>query len=162
MGQFGHQQIDFMMGELSKIDGRPACGAEWELLYADRRDESYRDPPFTASQLRLGDRPFQCRPDVVLRNTARNTVLVIERKVTVRRQVPDFGWPNNRAQLWCYGWIDAWNDADDVMLWCQFWRRETARLWPQTVQMRAIWQRRDPEFHATNLWYFRQYGGTFG
>lgn len=100
--------------------------SHWKLRYRD----SHHDPGseasevLFASQLRLGSQTFRCRPDLVFEHSASGAVVIVERKCTKSTNIPDDGWPSNRAQIWCYSWIDDWAAIreEKVLLVLQFYR----------------------------------------
>ena len=87
--------------------------------------------------------------------------MVVERKVTVvpADQIPSNGWPNMQVQLWCYGWIDDWATAPEVMLTGHIWRKVYANFVNSEIYPRFV--RSDPGFHARCLELFEIYGGEF-
>lgn len=80
----------------------------WEWIYGKPGHET---EILEASRLLVGGEALRCKPDAVLRH--RVTIMIIERKATFipREKIPAGGWPNIKAQLWCYSWIDRWQDA---------------------------------------------------
>lgn len=97
------------------------CGSElsrlrnWEIEYEDPLDK--RDQTFTISALRVSGKALVGRPDLVYRHRVTKSVLVVEHKSYWKLdEIPPFGWPNLKAQLWCYGKIDRWKDAPHVFL----------------------------------------------
>lgn len=156
----------FWMREVKACQG--ISSRHWRLVYADPHDDTGHT--FYASRLLVDGQPMRCRPDVVLRNTATGLVIVVERKVTGWQDsdVPEDAWPNVRAQLWCYGWIDDWLAAPDVILVCQFHRRrlhgrrqDRQAPWIWNWEKRPGWRRSDAAFHSECLGYFIEYGGSF-
>jgi hypothetical protein len=129
--------------------------SDWVKEYVDG---FYQKPePLLASKLLIGDVPLRGKPDVILRNKNDGTVLIIERKTTRRlpRDIPDDGWPNVEAQLWCYSWIDKYVDAPDVLMLGQLWRDR------QLSSVHFLWRRSDQNHHTRCRTWFERYGGTF-
>ena len=169
-GQFSHRDVEVFR---EWCDGRfrdVNVPSTWEILFAD--DHFSRERTFTSRTLTVGGRPLCGRPDVILRDSQTGRVLIIERKFTdvpVER-IPADGWPNLRAQLWCYAWMDEWLDAPDVLLVGQIWsfqRREIVsrngsrfakraqRLYSEIPRFR----RSDAQFHDPWRRAFEIYGG---
>lgn len=140
---------------------------DWLLEFADPLDNSA--DPFVASFLKVHGEPLRCKPDVVLRNRINGDILIIGRKITwvPVGQIPAYGWPNLRTQLWCYSWIDQWARTDNVYLVAQIWRRsreyEDYEMIDQSklVPVSPRWQKGDAQFHQECLSLFQTYGGEF-
>ena len=56
---------------------------------------------FPIPALAINGEPTRGRPDVVIRHRPSNVLTIIERKST-HAEIPLDGWPDLRAQLWCY------------------------------------------------------------
>ena len=141
----------------------------WELVYSDPHDGS-NDRIFYASNLIVDGNSMRCKPDVVFRDAKSGQIVILERKVTGWKDVniPQDAWPNVRAQLWCYGWIDEWVEASDVVLVCQFWRRrfgdgcqDGRNPWILNYEVHPAWRRSDNDFNSECFSYFSNYGGQF-
>lgn len=128
--------------------------SDWTKEYVDAFHE---DPkPLLASNLLVGNVPLRGKPDVVLRNRNDRTVLIIEQKTTRQqdRDIPDDGWANVEAQLWCYSWIDDYLDAPEVLLLGQLWRNR------KLVQKHFLWRRNDHNHDLRCRTWFERYGGS--
>jgi hypothetical protein len=128
--------------------------SDWIKEYIDG---FYEDPkPLLASNLLVGEVPLRGKPDVVLRNRHDRTVLIIERKTTrlQDQDIPEDGWANVEAQLWCYSWIDEYLDAPEVLLLGQLWRNR------QLVQKHFLWRRNDHSHDLRCRTWFERYGGS--
>jgi hypothetical protein len=68
-------------------------------------------------------------PDVVLRHRPSNELTIIEYKSSWA-EIPSAGWPDLRAQLWCYAQIDdpRWHTAPAIRLVAEVWMRETENV----------------------------------
>jgi hypothetical protein len=171
MGRFLHTEVEQQFAAFSEYWGKPMGASEWLLEYADD-NASPSAEPFTCSRIRLRGLPVRARPDVVFRHRVSGAVLVIERKFTLLEvdRIPGNGWPNLQAQLWCYGWIDAWRDAPEVYLtgqirhapWLWERRRRGNYFVPRVKWDVATWWRRsDSRFHNTSVAAFEAAGGEW-
>jgi hypothetical protein len=158
LGRITHRSIElFMQFKWTQrfLAGHPP--SDWKLEFADT-DEG-PSTSYVSSVLSVGGRPLRGLPDVVLRNTGTNTVLIIERKTTYvpAPQIPATGWPNVEAQLWCYSLLDAWSAADEVLLVGQLWHRERFGL--TLCHEHPAWRRSDQKHHRRCAEWFLRYGG---
>jgi hypothetical protein len=105
----------------------------------------------------------------VLEHRKTGDIMIIERKVTSVpvEQIPALGWPNLKAQLWCYGWIDDWRDAPNILLVGQLWGATPTRRGYAFCNYKfarlpiyPVWCYRDPEFQLHGAELFQLYGGT--
>jgi hypothetical protein len=123
-------------------------------------DDIPKSKVFQASSLRVGGFAMRCIPDAILRHRNKAEYLIIERKTTNKVKVPVEGWPNVEAQLWCYSLIDELQEADEVHLIGQLWRRK----FPQSLQLvhtHFLWKRSDRRHHEFCLELFVEYGGLY-
>lgn len=111
-------------------------GKGWRLLF---RDPLTRVDPFPISKLGINGCPLFGIPDIVYENTKTGEVLIVEIKAS-DRDIPTDGWPNLRAQLWCYGQIDRWVDAPKVTLVSQVWTQLGGKL---SLRKTLRWDRED-------------------
>jgi hypothetical protein len=170
LGQFAHEQIENLKFWMKRISAAARdVSSDWGLVYSDPHDGS-DTRVFYSSRLIVDDKPMRCRPDVVFRDMTTGLIIVVERKVTGwgDNQIPDDAWPNVRAQLWCYGWIDDWVNVPDVILVCQFLRRhfvyghqDSTSPWIWNYEVMPSWRRSDHVFHSECIRYFNDYGGQF-
>jgi hypothetical protein len=126
----------------------------WTLEFADPLDGSA--PAFTISSLTLKGQPLRGRPDLVFRNGS-GDIAIVERKVTRAREVPLQGWPNLRAQLWCYSLIDRWKDAREVYLFGEIWQWVGGE--PQLDDAYPRWRRSNSKLQRECEELFRIWGG---
>lgn len=78
----------------------------WEVLH---RDGSPAREVLCASQLRFQGSALRCTPDLVLYHRASKLIRFLEFKVrTLAHRIPQSGYIDNQAQLWCYLRIDRW------------------------------------------------------
>jgi hypothetical protein len=137
-------------------DGRIESG--WSLVYADSGKET--DEIFVASRLVVGNKTLKCRPDGVMWHKDTGEILIIERKITTRfePQIPKQSWPNIRAQLWCYAWIDDWANAKRITLMDEVWRRNKTTGEPSPPKVRRFWEASDEIWQESEK-LFLLYGG---
>jgi hypothetical protein len=97
-----------------------AMGTGWDWIYGKPGHET---EILEASRLRVGGEALRCKPDAVLRHRATGDIIIIERKAAFvpLEKIPAVGWPNIKAQLWCYSWLDQWQDARKIYLVGQIW-----------------------------------------
>jgi hypothetical protein len=129
----------------------------WNLVYADNgKDE---DESFVASRLVVAGQAVKCRPDGVFRHSS-GEILIIERKITTKFEceIPEQSYPNIRAQLWCYAWIDDWANTPKVTLMDDIWRRNKTTGEPCPPKKRRFWER-DNEIWLDSEKLFKLYGG---
>lgn len=140
----------------STIDGE----SHLDLLFADPLDGTA--PAFAASRLKVAGSPLLCVPDVVLRDARSGSIVIKERKVgwVSEEWIPREGWPNLKAQLWCYAWIDDWVDAPRVTLVGEIWHHRFTGMNVRT-SIRPVWERSEEQFHRECLELFNCYGGTY-
>jgi len=133
--------------------------SQWDLDY---RDESPESPILKCSSLKIGDKPMRCKPDVVLKHKNTGSILIIEHKTTYISidRLPEDGWPNVQAQLWCYSWIDEWLSVSDVQLVGWLWHRKDGALISNSEHSFS-WNRSDKEHNEYCNDLFKVYGGEF-
>jgi hypothetical protein len=175
LGRLAHAEIEEHKRWLKPTKAGPFLNNKWDLVYADPHDVTGHI--FRASKLQVHGTPITCQPDVVFKDSETNTIVIVERKTTAYKdhEIPGNAWPNIRAQLWCYGWIDDWCDAREVILVTHFIRRRAKSLsfkstvkvqnpqfpWIWIQNPRPSWSRTDRDFHEECLSYFLKFGGTF-
>lgn len=128
----------------------------WQLRFVDYSDGTAQR--FTISRLLVNGQPLTGTPDAVLQSNSTGTILIIERKTTTSPNIPAEGWPNLKAQLWCYSWIDEFASAPDTLLAGEIWQRTPvsfglSRRHPQ-------WRRSDSKFDRECRELFEAWGGT--
>ena len=131
---------------------------DFKIIYKDPLDKSQNMTPYKSSLLTLEEKPLQCRPDWVIKHRPTGIIIVIETKTTSLRnfRIPEAGWANLTAQLWCYSWIDDWLTAPDVIIVgciheC-YGLLHTTPITPRT-------RRSSIKFNEICSALFRQYGG---
>lgn len=127
----------------------------WSLLFSDPLDGSAS--PFKASALTVGGQPLMCLPDVVFKNKETSELLIIERKITKSEVIPDAGWPNAKAQLWCYSRIDEFQSAPSIYLSTQIWRFHDGEYHLSTKAPR--WEKGEEPFSSQQCELFELFGG---
>ena len=173
LGRFMHAECEQLWPWLRETKAGPFLTSKWELIHADPHSDE-RSNTFSATRLSYQGKPLRCRPDVVFRDRESNRILIVERKTTKRKEgsIPSEAWPNIRAQLWCYSWIDDWADAPEVILVSQFIRRRAefqnfgrrvvqnrSYPWIYTYSSRPSFLRSDPAFQGECKKLFSEYGG---
>ncbi|MFS8036824.1 hypothetical protein ACI7BZ_07660 [Xanthobacter sp. AM11] len=110
----------------------------------------YRDPldgtgdAFAMSRLKIGNSPLRGGPDIVYKHIESRKIIIVENKCSTA--IPR-KWPNLKIQLWCYGQIDRWLDAPDVILIGRVYnpRHREAGGNPKDI---ATWYRKDKNFDS--------------
>lgn len=158
LGAMTHLEIEqFMRFKWTQdfLIGHPTLS--WRVLFVDDGNDDRRI--FFASKLTVEKAPVRCVPDLVLLNSATDTVLIVERKTTSvpEPHIPQDGWPNVEAQLWCYSHIDNWENAREVLLVGQLWRRFRGGV--QLCHSHPVWRRSDLGHQARCKKWFIRYGG---
>lgn len=158
--RFCEKDIEDFRQRFNKLN-RHKLGRWWTLEFSDPLDGTAQ--PFLASSLIVQNSPVRCVPDVVLRNVRTKEILIIERKVTIAKleNIPDEGWPNLRAQLWCYRWIDKWLEAPKLTLIAEIWQTSIDAESISKTDFYPCWDRDDRKLHDQSLALFRKYGGSF-
>lgn len=174
LGRYAHRELALDRAWLGKTVVGVVDPSDWQIVFCDPHDDTAEET-LVASRLQIAGQGMACRPDVVFRNRRNGHILIVERKTTGRRlgSIPENGWPNIRAQLWCYAWIDDWIDAPEVYLVCQFLKRRAEKIedfgqrrrqnpanpWIAEFGSRPSWLRRDPGLNREIAGFFREYGG---
>jgi hypothetical protein len=120
----------------------------WELVFRDPLKEVN---PFKISALKVNGHALFGVPDIVYRNQKTGEVMIVEIKASTA-PVPSGGWPNLRAQLWCYAQIDQWRDAPKITLVGQVWAPGATRL-----RKTLIWDNASMNFQQEARQLFEQY-----
>lgn len=148
IGSIGERLI-----EEYKLWAREAASVRtMELFYADPLDGSKE--AFRSSKLLLDGKPITGKPDVVLKDPADGgIVLIVERKLTTLfpSRIPPGCWPNVPAQLWCYSWMDEWEDASEVILRAEVWHQNIKTGRNHRVIDGLTWYRSDNSFSPTEF-----------
>lgn len=139
---------------LSRYPSDPAL----EVIYEDDPD----NPPecLTSSVLTVNGTPLRGKPDRIVRDRRDSSICIFEFKYS-RYAMPIGGWPNLRAQLWCYGWmdiVDRWSHDEDIALVGQVYRPVGVRGW-ELVESTPCWSRSDKETGDLCGRLFNLYGG---
>ncbi|MFZ5558147.1 MAG: hypothetical protein ACOZDY_15750 [Pseudomonadota bacterium] len=107
--------------DMAYYAGKRFSSSEW-LLEFDGTGDSDAEA-LQISSLQVENAPLFGKPDLVFRHKRTSDVLILELKTwNGHGRLPPFGWPNMKAQLWCYGQADAWRDAPNVLLQGRVWR----------------------------------------
>ncbi len=165
-GEYGHEQIERLKLWIKK--DRRECGSfglqsPWRAVYVDSQNRSEQNT-FVASRLKFNGVALKGRPDVVLRDTQTNGIIILERKITHGdpNSIPPSGYANHLCQLWTYAWMDAWNDAPYVMLVLQYWHRDWGKSpWSHDLGVAPVRFREDNQFNRWATNWFTRYGGEF-
>jgi hypothetical protein len=165
-GRLGHETVlnsickshDFKV----KVRRKTSPG-DWRPTFVDNEAN---DHTYLASTLRVDGLPMRCRPDMIFENRTRSAVMIVEYKMTffgtatqprkayTRKSFDPEGYPNNRAQLWCYSHIDDFRDVSEVLLVLQFWDATTFEN-----KATLTWLRPDQEIEQEARRFFVRYGG---
>ncbi len=163
LGRYDHNHVELFMqlkwsNENLSINERNK--SDWSILFIDDGSSSQI---FRASRLLVKDQPLRCRPDAILFNKKENKYLIIEHKTTRTppQKIPQNAWPNVQAQLWCYSWIDDFEDADEVIMVGKLWILDSFRKLRQIHHSHASWKKSDQDHHNECLSWFKRYGGKF-
>ena len=92
--------------------------SRWKLEYNGMSGTD--SEAFEISTLKINGTPLRGKPDLVFREKGTKRILIVEVK-TSEADIPSNGWPNMRAQLWAYSKIDAWRDAEEILLVGEVW-----------------------------------------
>lgn len=92
--------------------------SRWNLEFNGMCGEESK--AFEISELKINGAPLRGKPDLVFREKGTKRILIIEVK-TSDADIPSDGWPNMRAQLWAYSKVDAWRDAEEMLLVGEVW-----------------------------------------
>jgi hypothetical protein len=159
---FTHNDIQDVAKYLSRVRNDEKLLEGWGILYADPCTANLER--FVASRLVIGGQELRCRPDAVIRHEPSGEIVIIERKISgkisqFRSQMPTDSWPNIKAQLWCYSWINEWVNAPQITLMADVWRRNHTTDEPTPLPIdKPIWSSKDELWrNYENL--FRLYGG---
>ncbi|MCI0350929.1 MAG: hypothetical protein L0Z53_16000 [Acidobacteriales bacterium] len=147
--------------------GKRFSSSEWVLEFDGTGDSEVE--ALQISSLQVANRPLFGKPDLVFRHKRTGDVLILELKTwNGHGRLPPFGWPNMKAQLWCYGLADAWRDAPNVLLQGRVWRwldRPTmdqpdadAGLQHPGIALQP-WLASDPRVHSECVELFTLFGG---
>lgn len=129
--------------------------SDWVELYHDPLDVKPTGQRISA--LTLNGAPLWGAPDYVLRHKRTGEVVIIERKAS-ECVIPLDGWPDLRAQLWCYAQIDQWRDAPVIRLVAEVWRYDANGLTLRSSEGGVLrWMKGDPAFDAPNAQLFALY-----
>lgn len=172
-GKFAHRDLELFIQWMRQNTSVKFESRDWKLVHADDHADGLQKRIFQSSRLQVEGKPLTGTPDVVLQNCATDEFLIIERKFTriPPERVPDAGWPNLRAQLWAYSWMDDWRDAHEVYLIGQIWclpprlpPQDRRRRAPKTLEMHLNvcprWRRSTKGFDEPWSEFFQIYGGT--
>lgn len=144
------KQIERSIAKLARPPGHP----DWELVYRDPLNG--KPPALAISGLTVNGKSLWGAPDLVYRHKLSGEVVIVERKSS-NRVIPSDGWPNLRAQLWAYGYIDQWRDAPKITLVGEVWGFNDTH-----ISRRAIirWPAHHEPFRKDNAELFELYRGT--
>lgn len=139
---------------------RPLSHPDWELVCSDPLIEGKRPDAKPISALSIGGKPMWGAPDLVFRHLPTGELVIVERKAS-DKLIPVDGWPDLRAQLWCYAQIDdpVWKEAPAIRLVGEVWRvRSDGKLYLRVNEGGLMrWTKGDETFDATNASLFALY-----
>jgi hypothetical protein len=96
----------------------------------------------------------------VFRYRPTRELVIVDRKASDKR-IPVDGWPDLRAQLWCYAQIDdpAWREAPAIRLVAEVWvRRADGKLYLRENEGGLMrWMKGDTQFEEQNAALFALY-----
>lgn len=123
--------------------------SRWKLEHRGMGNEGQT---FDISELAINGNPLRGKPDLVLREKGTKRILIVEVKTSEAHLSSD-GWPNLRAQLWAYSKIDAWRDADEILLVGEIWG------FTGSIRLRHAvrWRKGDQPFDQQNAELFACY-----
>jgi hypothetical protein len=103
---------------------RPISHLDWEVVYRDPLIEGQKPEAKPIPALTIHGVPMWGAPDLVFRYRRTGGLVIVERKASDKR-IPMDGWPDLRAQLWCYAQIDdpVWREAPTIRLVGEVWAR---------------------------------------
>lgn len=145
--------------ELNKIK-KPLQHPDWELVLQTPHDESTRRAmakPIPALQIR--GKPMWGLPDLVYRHLPSGQLVIVEIK-TSDKDIPLGGWPDLRAQLWCYSQISdpAWESASSIRLVAEVWNKKQGKIYLRRNKGGLMtWMKDDPDFDKSNRELFDLY-----
>ena len=143
--------------------------SEWSLEYDGTSNSE--ENAIEISALRINNKPLHAKPDLVFRHKGTGDILILELKTwNGYGRLPPFGWPNMKVQLWCYGMIEAWRDAPNIILQGRVWRWLARPTDDQPnadtgIQHPGIalqpWLANDPRVHLECAELFTAFGGQY-
>ncbi len=165
--------------KLARVDGsriNANLAGQWDVEYEDPLDRP--NELFSINSLSVCGSPMVGRPDMVYRQRGTGNVLIVEHKSYWKRdQIPSYGWPNLKVQLWCYGMIDRWRDAPKIFVMGRifdlgqymydmrgfFWGYQNSNCSPfyRYIFNTDVLSAKDPRVHQECLELFTLYGGRY-
>lgn len=128
----------------------------WKCIHSTSLDDS--ESVFQISRLSINTLPLRGVPDVVFRNLQTGEILIVEIKVT-DKPIPFDGWPDLRAQLWCYAQIDDWLQAPKIHLAAEIWSKCPSHGLPSRRKI-LHWDNSNESFCLENKLLFELYSGA--
>ena len=152
-----HSKVSFhkkFLDENINIDYNPT---DWILEYKDDH-QGVSAKILYSSKLFVDDNPLRGCPDIVFKNDNSGKLIIIETKITwvpfefLKKEV----YPNVRAQLWAYSWMNPWKEIkdDNIFLIANFWDVSLEKVFSS-----KIWKRSDPDLNQDCEGWFKEYGG---
>jgi hypothetical protein len=96
----------------------PKSSARWKLIHNGMGGN--QDKFYTIPNLSICGHPMTASPDLVFKESHTGRILIIEIKTT-ELPIPTNGWPDVRAQLWCYAQIPEFRSAREIILRAAFY-----------------------------------------
>lgn len=133
---------------------KPVSNSNWSLLYKDQLDGIPN--LLRISALRVNGEPLRGAPDLVYEQKETGDIIIVERK-SHHGEIPSDGWPNLKAQLWAYSYIDLFRAARRIHLVGEVWGYTNGGITRKAI---LHWNRNDHRFSQNNSELFKLYGGT--
>ena len=152
-----HNKINLCKPVLNEWARETSEPTDWVIEYVGSHDVQTAEV-LTASRQLVDKRPIRGCPDLVFRNSKTGQVLIVEIKITwvPFKFIEEDVYPNVRAQLWCYSWMDSWSQLVDenVLMGATFWDIDLKKF----VRSK-IWNRSDIHLNNECRDWFNEYGG---
>lgn len=155
-GKLQHYQLQYSKHYLRDFLGNSLDISEWIPIYIDKHDNS--TGILEAPDLLVDEKAIRGCPDLVFKNSKSNQVLIVENKITwvPLGYLKKDGYPNVRAQLWCYSWMSSWASLKDkeVLMGATFWDVDLNENFRTKT-----WSRDDIRLNLECKDWFEEYGG---
>lgn len=127
-----NQTMNLDKGRKMEIDIRKTLTKKFLKTQSESRiiyngTESGDDEILLATELSVSGNPMKCKPDVVIETPGKSLVIIEYKYTNHIIGLPEYGWLNNRAQLWCYSKIDKFKNFR-IQLILQFWNYNISKI----------------------------------